>query len=106
VSLNLITGSGRFRDFNLHFDPKRRVTGDRWQNIAQAILNGRLLPPPHLVKIEEAYLVLDGNHRISVAHTFGQNYIQAKVIEIEAAGIEHWPGCSRLGFRPKAKMRC
>lgn len=83
VEIDAIVGSsGRYRDFNPDFLPIRRENDDRWVNVAQAHYEGVQLPPVHLYKVRDIYLVEDGNHRISVARVLGLAYIQAKVIEI------------------------
>jgi hypothetical protein len=106
VPLERIVGSGRSRDFDLVFNPKRREQDGRWIQVAQANLNGVTLPPPRLLKIERSYLVVDGNHRISVARAMGRTFIQASVVEIEVENIEPRPACSRLGFHIKTTDDC
>lgn len=106
VPLDRIVGSGRTRDFDLVFNPKRREPDGRWLRVAQANLTGVALPPPRLLKIDQIYLVVDGNHRISVARTIGRTFIQASVVEIEVENIEPKPACSRLGFRTKSEDNC
>lgn len=106
VPLKSIVGSGRAKDFDLVFNPKRRDPEGRWLRIAQANLNGVALPPPRLLKINWSYLVIDGNHRISVARAMGRIFIKASVVEIEVENIELRPACSRLGFRIKAANDC
>lgn len=106
VPLERIVGSGRARDFDLVFNPKRRDPDGRWLQIAQANLNDVTLPPPRLLKIDRSYFVTDGNHRISVARAMGKSFIHASVVEIEVENIEPRPACSRLGFRTKAPDEC
>lgn len=106
VPLERIVGSGRTRDFDLVFNPKRRDPEGRWLQIAQANLKGVNLPPPRLLKIDQSYLVIDGNHRVSVARAMGRTFIKAAVAEIEVENIEPKPACSRLGFRIKAPNDC
>lgn len=106
VPLERIVGSGRTRDFDLAFNPKRREPDGRWLQIAQANLNGVALPPPRLLKIDRSYFVVDGNHRVSVARARGQRFIEGQVVEIEVENLEQKPACSRLGFRIKAAAEC
>lgn len=106
VPLERIVGSSRTRDFDLAFNPKRRGPDGRWLQIAQASLNGVALPPPRLLKIDRSYLVVDGNHRVSVARALGQRFIKALVVEIEVENLELRSDCSRLGFRTRATAGC
>ncbi len=83
VEIDTIVGSsGRYRDFDLTFLPRRRVGDDRWVNIAQAHYEGIPLPPVLLYKLEDAYYVEDGNHRVSVARLLGHDAVQAQVVEL------------------------
>ncbi len=100
----IIGSSGRHQDFDLDFAPRRKEHDDRWLNIARAYYKGIQLPPPILYKIGDGYFVEDGNHRISVARTNGQEYIEALVIAIETAALIANPACERLGFNWVANM--
>jgi hypothetical protein len=71
----------RYRDFDRDFNPLRKEDRDRWARVAEAYLEGATLPPVDLIKIGEVYVVLDGNHRVSVARHFGVKYIDAVVTE-------------------------
>ncbi|MEO0564196.1 MAG: hypothetical protein AAF125_18975 [Chloroflexota bacterium] len=83
VAIETIVGSsGRFRDFNADYLPLRRSPDDRWVSVAQAHFEGIQLPPVKLYKVEDAYFVEDGNHRVSVARVIGQETIRANVIEL------------------------
>jgi hypothetical protein len=56
---------------------------ERWMKIDSAWRRGEYLPPIELYKIGDVYFVVDGNHRVSVAHVQGQEYIDAEVTEID-----------------------
>jgi len=84
VPVSQIIGSvGRYRDFDRVFLPKQDRTADRWRSIARAHYQDVSLPPVKLYKIGDAYFVLDGNHRVSVARERGIEFIDAEVIEAE-----------------------
>lgn len=84
VPLEKIVGStGRYHDFDRAFLPRHPHLQDRWMSVDKAYHEGVTLPPVKLVKIGEAYFVSDGNHRVSVARTRGQDLIDAYVIEID-----------------------
>jgi nucleotide-binding universal stress UspA family protein len=83
VPLNGIVGSvGRYADFTRSFLPRQDSDEDRWAKVmvAQTGLGG--LPPIKVYQIGDAYFVLDGNHRVSVARELGAPSIQAYVTEV------------------------
>jgi hypothetical protein len=81
VPLDKIVGSvGRYHDFSRAFRPRRDSLRQRWRQILQ--LQGRL-PPIDLYKVGDAYFVVDGNHRVSVAREAGARTIEAHVWEYE-----------------------
>jgi hypothetical protein len=82
VALEEILGSeSRSDDFDRSFHPLSSKTQSRWVSIAVARTTGETLPPVELIKVGEAYYVRDGHHRLSVAHAFGEHYIEAIVTE-------------------------
>ncbi len=100
VPLDRVIGSsGRYRDFDLAFDPRRRSSAERWSRIAALRRRGRLLPPVRLFKVGDAYFVEDGNHRVSVARAAGEPTIRASVLEIDPSNLTPEPACTRLGYR-------
>lgn len=84
VPLARIVGSvGRSRDFTCDFLPRRCVSQQRWARIDQGFATGAALPVIELYQVGELYFVVDGHHRVSVAHARGFNEIEANLIEIE-----------------------
>ena len=84
VPLDKIVGSeGRYCDFDQAFFPRQSHLKGRWVSIDKAYYRAVSLPPVDLIKIDEVYFVRDGNHRISVARTRGQQFVDAYVTEIE-----------------------
>lgn len=82
VPVNAIVGSvGRNNDFTRSFLPRRADDRERWANVKTAFLEGNL-PPIEVYKVGEAYFVVDGNHRVSIARQEGMRTIEARVIEI------------------------
>lgn len=107
VSVEQIVGSsGRYQDFDLAFNPRRKSSDDRWINVAKAKYRGVELPPILLYKVGEAYFVEDGNHRVSVARVNGEQYIKANVIEIDVSHLKPEPSCTRLGYKLNDEERC
>jgi hypothetical protein len=85
VPLDRIVGSvGRYREFDRTFMPKLNSTAPRWRSIVSAYFDEVSLPPVTLYKVGDAYFVIDGHHRVSVARELGRAYVDAKVIEAEA----------------------
>ena len=86
VPLNKIIGSvGRTSDFDRSFLPLNDADEHRWANVKTHMISPvtKGLPPVDLYKIGEAYFVLDGNHRVSVAKQAGFEEIEAYVTEIK-----------------------
>jgi hypothetical protein len=83
VAVAQIVGSvDRYRDFDDVFLPKQDSTANRWKSIARAFYSEVDLPPVRLYKVGDAYFVMDGHHRVSVAREQGIEYIDAEVQEV------------------------
>ena len=94
VDTDKIVGSvGRSKDFDRRFLPLLASTGERWKRVDVAFHRGADLPPVSLYKLDGAYFVLDGNHRVSVARYHGVRAVEAEVTEFlpARAGV---PGLS------------
>lgn len=86
IPVNAIVGSvNRYQDFDRKFLPLRDTDGERWANVKAAMTSpgSSGLPPIKVYKIGEAYFVLDGNHRVSIAREMGINFIEAYITEIQ-----------------------
>lgn len=85
VEVSKIIGSvNRYRDFDRVFLPKQTHTEERWRSISSAYFELKHLPPVKLYKVGDAYFVVDGNHRVSVAREQKRVFIDAEVIEAES----------------------
>ncbi len=83
VPVAQIVGSvDRYRDFDDVFLPKQDSTAGRWKSIARAFYSDVDLPPVRLYKVGDAYFVMDGHHRVSVAREQGIDFIDAEVQEV------------------------
>ncbi len=83
VPIAQIVGSvDRYRDFDDVFLPKQDSTANRWKSIARAFYSDVDLPPIRLYKVGDAYFVMDGHHRVSVAREQGIDFIDAEVQEV------------------------
>jgi len=82
VPVAQIVGSvDRYRDFDREFLPTQDHTAGKWKSVARAFYEDVSLPPVKLYKVGDAYFVLDGHHRVSVAREQGLEYIDAEVKE-------------------------
>lgn len=87
VPLKNIVGSvNRTSDFDRNFRPLSDDDGSRWANVKAAMTSPLTsgVPPVSLYKIGEAYFVMDGNHRISIAKQMGLDSIEAYVTEVRS----------------------
>jgi len=85
VRIDQIIGSlGRSDDFDRAFSPTQTHSRRKWLSVDSAYFEGKTLPPISLYKIGEAYFVVDGHHRVSVARQKGVTFIDAEVIEVSS----------------------
>jgi hypothetical protein len=83
IGLEQIRGSvGRYRDFTQTFLPRISEMRGRWERVS-AVAYSRGFPPIEVYKVGDAYFVLDGNHRVSVARQSDARSIQAHVWEYD-----------------------
>lgn len=81
IPLDQIRGSvGRYRDFTRTFLPRSENMQQRWEAVSAASYE-RGLEPIEVYKVGDAYFVLDGNHRVSIAKQMGAQTIHAHVWE-------------------------
>lgn len=86
IPLDAIVGSvGRYSDFTRTFLPKKDSDQERWAGVKMAATDMARtgLPPISVYQIGEAYFVIDGNHRVSVARQLGAATIEAYVTEVK-----------------------
>jgi hypothetical protein len=80
VEVEKIVGSvGRWGEFDRSFLPLRASMAHRWKRIDRALHRSEDLPPVDLYKLGDAYFVLDGHHRVSVARYHGVPTVEAEV---------------------------
>jgi hypothetical protein len=100
VEVNEIVGSvGRWRDFDRSFLPARASVGEKWKRIDRAFQRGEDLPPVELFEIGDAYFVVDGHHRVSVARYHDVPTVEAAVAEFHpklSAAPPHMTSKSKL----------
>ena len=82
VEVDEIVGSvGRWKDFDRSFLPARASVGHKWKRIDRAFQRREDLPPVELYKVGDAYYVVDGHHRVSVARYHDVPTVEAAVAE-------------------------
>lgn len=65
--------------FDARFRPASELVRHRWERIALAHRRGDALPPVILRARPDGYYVVDGRHRVSVAHALGLQDIDGLV---------------------------
>ncbi|MCA9973032.1 MAG: universal stress protein [Anaerolineales bacterium] len=84
IPLHKIVGSvDRYEDFTRSFLPKRAANAERWAGVRAAVNDMVGMPPIEVYQLGDAYFVLDGNHRVSIARRLGSKTISARVTEVK-----------------------
>jgi hypothetical protein len=82
VPLATIVGTlGREREFNREFLPREEALRDRWAEMEELAEGPSGFPAVELYKVGDAYFVVDGHHRVSVARSLGIRTVEAHVRE-------------------------
>ncbi len=82
VALDAIVGSlGRTREFNRAFLPRDESLRARWERVEDLAEGPEGLATVELYRVGDAYFVVDGHHRVSVARQMGTPTIEARVTE-------------------------
>lgn len=81
---DIIGSENRYHDFSSAFYPKNYKLQSRWESVDAAYNSDIILPPISVYKVGTWYFVRDGNHRVSVAKSKGQEYIDAEVVELSS----------------------
>ena len=83
ITLDSIVGSvDRSREFDRRFRPTSAQVRERWQRLALAQRRGEPIPPIEVFRVGDMHFVVDGHHRVSVAHALGLKTIDAYVTEV------------------------
>jgi hypothetical protein len=95
IELAHIRGSvGRYSDFTSAFLPRRSHMRQRWERV-RSMASSQRMPPIEVYQVGDAYFVVDGNHRVSVALHEGRKTIEAYVCEFPRT----------VGLSPEADLR-
>jgi hypothetical protein len=83
IQLDSIVGTvDRTREFDRRFRPTSGQVRERWQRLALAQRRGESVPPIEVYRVGDMHFVVDGHHRVSVAHALGLKTIDAYVTEV------------------------
>jgi hypothetical protein len=77
----IIVSVGRYDEFDRSFLPARASIRERWKRIDRAFHRAEDFPPVELYKLGDAYFVMDGHHRVSVARYHDVPSVEAAVVE-------------------------
>ncbi len=84
IPLKAIVGSfERCADYTPSFAPLKDHDQPRWTRVEQAFVQSKPLPPIQVMKVEQAYYVMDGHHRVSVARQLGLSHLEAEVFQTD-----------------------
>jgi hypothetical protein len=84
IALDSIVGSvDKTREFDRLFRATSGRVRERWERLALAQRRGEAIPPIDVYRIGDLHFVIDGHHRVSVAHALGLRTIDAYVTEIK-----------------------
>ena len=80
VEIDKIIGSvNRYAEFDRAFLPSKGVSPERWSRVRQLFEGQKGFEPISVYQVGEAYFVVDGNHRVSVARHLGLRAIEAEI---------------------------
>lgn len=83
IEVDRIVGSvGRYRDFTRTFLPRKEALRERWERV-NVVVSTKGAEPIQVYQVGEAYFVLDGNHRVSIARQNQWPTIEAHVWEYQ-----------------------
>ncbi len=86
IPVDRIVGSlGRADEFDREFLPRREALRERWEQIEDLAEGPTGFPPVELYKVGDAYFVVDGHHRVSVARSLEAPTIEARVQEFQTS---------------------
>lgn len=90
IQLDEIVGTvGRTYDFDDEFYPKHDSSEYRWCDVAVAIYEGKPMPVIEVYHLNDGYYIIDGNHRVSIMKSLGQEFAEAHIIEMEDSAPQH-----------------
>jgi hypothetical protein len=79
----IVGTTGRAEDFGEDFLPRREEMRERWRAVEQTFPDGQF-PPIIVYRVDEAYFVVDGHHRVAVAKRSGVEMIDAEITTLRS----------------------
>lgn len=84
IPVTQIVGSAdQSRDFDRNWLPLREDVKQRWEQVERAFPAGDF-PPIIVYQVDDAYFVVDGHHRVAVAHRKGVEMIDAEITRLHS----------------------
>lgn len=84
IKVSQIVGSvDRATDFDRQFLPKRENMGPRWRRVEETFKT-EAFPPIVAFKVDDAYFVEDGHHRVAIARQRNTEFIDADITEVKS----------------------
>jgi hypothetical protein len=80
----IIGSVDRTVDFDRLFRPRRRPVRDHVQALRRVFPDG-VIPPITAYEVGGMYFVVDGHHRVALAHRLGMEYIDAEITAIRTS---------------------
>ena len=78
----IVASLDRQADFTRSFLPRAGANAGRWIGLYEALQSAEGFPEVELLRVGDRYAVVDGHHRISVAHAAGLQEIAAHVVDV------------------------
>jgi hypothetical protein len=84
IPIEKISGSvDRAADFDRAFLPRRSSMEERWRRV-ESTFQSRAFPPIVVYKVDDAYFIEDGHHRVAIARQRGDEFIDGEVTEVKS----------------------
>ena len=103
IRLDTIVGTvDSSRDFARRFRPTNGRVRERWERLALAQRRGEPIPPIDVYRIGDMHFVIDGHHRVSIAHATGALVVVEHFLTLALRHTFHrlGPPTSPLGTYP------
>ncbi len=84
IPIDKIIGSvDRAADFDRGFLPRRSSMEERWRRV-ESTFQAKAFPPIVVFRVDDAYFIEDGHHRVAIARQRGDEFIDGEVTEVKS----------------------